>query len=344
MRIRGLWLLPLLVASTLGGCSTHSTSSASGDGTSAASCDTPTGMTMALIDTGLYAYNLAVDATYVYAATPQGVWRVARTGGTPTHLSGTGEADAIAVDSAHVYWAGMYAMGSGPKPGSGAGLFSAPIGGGDATMLSADAWSTQIAVDETNVYGASGPWSVPIGGGSRTMLVQGGTTHFASVAIAVYGSNVYFATAPGEGAIVSVPKTGGAPTVLVSNRAHPSAIAVDATGIYWGEYSYLAQPGGIFRAALDGSGVTMLSSDDDVAGIAIDDGNVYWSAQHANAIRSVPKGGGAMVTLASGLDGPAGVTQYAGNVYWAEQPFQDASAGAPAVDAGESPTVMTTCK
>jgi len=340
MRIRSLWFLPLLVASTLGACSTPSASSGAD---SSSPCDTPAGSTTAVVSNGLYTYGLAVDDTYVYAATPQGVWRVVRTGGTPTQLSGTSEADAIAIDSGHVYWTGNYTIGSGPKPMSGAGLFSAPIGGGAATMLSANAWSMQIAVDDTNVYGSIGPWSVPIGGGTETTLAQGGAS-FATAAIALYDSDIYVAAAPpGPPAIVSIPKTGGAFTVLVPNRAHPTAIAVDATGIYWGEYSYLDQTGGIFRAALDGTGVALLSSDDDVSGIAIDADNVYWSAQHTNSILSVPKSGGAVVTLADGLDGPAGVVQYGGNVYWAEQPFLDASLG-PAGDAGGSPTVMTACK
>ncbi len=347
-------LAPLLVVLVPGACSNASSSSVASEGgatNSAAPCDTPAGTTTALFTTGLYVYSLAVDDTYVYAGTPQGVWSVPRSGGTPEQIIGGGEVDAVASDGSHLYFAGTYSVGSGPRSQSATGLFSAPLGGGAATLLSADAWSTQIVVDDANVYGASGgPWSVPIGGGGKTSLVQG-STPYSPTAIALYGANVYGAAPSPQGAVVSVPKAGGALTVLVPNRAHPAAIAVDASGIYWGEYSYLSQAGGIFRAALDGSGVTMLSPDDDVSGLAIDEAAVYWSEQHTNTIRSVPKGGGATVTLASGLNGPAGIAEYAGNVYWAEQPFVDAavavgdaSEGAPTGDAGEAPTLLTTCK
>ncbi len=96
---------------------------------SSATCDTPDG-TISVVDQGLHAYGIAVDETYVYTATSQGVWRVLRTGGMPTHLSGADEADSIAIDNSNVYWAGNYPIGSGPRPETGIGLFSAPLAGG----------------------------------------------------------------------------------------------------------------------------------------------------------------------------------------------------------------------
>jgi hypothetical protein len=228
----------------------------------------------------------------------------------------------------------------------GAGLFAIPLGGGPATMLSPDAWAMQIAVDDTRVYGSLTLWSVPLGGGSRTPLQQGGQP-VESNAIALYGDSVYVAAGPlGVSGVVTLPKTGGMPTVLVEHRAHPGAIAVDATGIYWSEYPYLSQGGGIFRAALDGSGVTQLASDERASGIAIDADNLYWS--NDGAILTVPKSGGDVTTLATGLAGPAGIVEHGGNVYWAEQPPQDASIGSADATADNAPeggaTVMTACK
>ncbi len=334
----------LIVA--LAACRSNTTSTDTGSSASPA-CDTPAGTTTALLDGSYYAYALAVDDAYVYAATPGGVWRVPRTGGAPVQLGGSGEAVAIAIDGQNAYYTGNYAQGSGPKPMSGAGLFAVPIGGGAATMLSPDAWAMQIAVDDANVYGSLTLWSVPIGGGSKTPLQQGGAP-VESNAIALYGDNVYVASGPlGTSGVLTVPKTGGMPTVLVANRAHPGAIAVDATGIYWSESPYLDQSGGIFRAAPDGSGVTQLAPDDDANGLVIDADSVYWSASAVGAIRTVPKDGGNVVTLATGLAGPAGIVEHGGNVYWAEQPAQDASVSVDAQagdDADAGAAVVTACK
>jgi hypothetical protein len=215
-------------------------------------------------------------------------------------------------------------------------------------MLSPSAWAMQIAVDDTRVYGSLTLWSVPLAGGSSTPLQQGGQP-VESNAIALYGDSVYVAAGPlGISGVVTLPKTGGMPSVLLEHRAHPSAVAVDATGIYWSEYPYLSQNGGIFRAALDGSGVTQLAPDQDATGIAIDADDVYWSASTSGTILAISKSGGDVTTLATGLAGPAGIVEHGGNVYWAEQPPQDASSGPPPGDAGNAPaggaTVMTVCK
>lgn len=343
-------LVPSVLASCSGNPSTGQDSSGSPDSAaSSAPCDTPAGVATTLVS-GTFAYSLAVDSTYVYLASPAGVLRVPLTGGTPQPLTGSQEADAVAIDSSHVYFTGDYSTGGSPKSGSATGLFSAPIGGGPPTLLSS-AWATQIVVDDTNVYGAiGGLWAVPIGGGAKTVL-SSNVQPAAPAQIAVYAGNVYVPTSPLGGAgITAVPTTGGSPQVLVSNRAMPVAVAVDASGMYWGEYSYGSIAGGIFRAGLDGSNVTELAPDDDVSGFAIDAANVYWSASHLDVIRSVPKAGGSTTTLATGLDAPAGLVAQGGNVYWAEQPELDATAGGESDGGvaggtpGPSPTVMTACK
>jgi hypothetical protein len=354
MRSLTACFVSLLVASALAACSGKVSTGQGGSGSPGSSggttpCDTPAGVTTTLVS-GSYAYSLAVDSSYVYLASSQGVLRVPLTGGTPQPLTGSQDAYAVAVDSSHVYFTGDYSTGGSPKSGSATGLFSAPIGGGTPTLL-ASAWAMQIVVDDTNVYGAiGGLWAVPIGGGAQTTL-SSKVQPSIPAQIAVYAGNVYVPTSPLGGAgITAVPTAGGSPQVLVSNRAMPVAVAVDASGIYWGEYSYQSLAGGIFRAGLDGSNVTQLATDDDVSGFAIDDTNVYWSAQHLDVVRSVPKAGGSTTTLATGLDGPAGLVAQGGNVYWAEQPYVDASLGGEGEGgvSGGSPatsvTVMTACK
>jgi hypothetical protein len=349
MRHLGSFIVITIASSFTPGCRADLAPGSNVDGKTATSCDTPDGVTTAVIQNGPFTYGLAVDATYVYAATEQGIARAPRAGGPATQINASGEADAIAIDTGRVYWAGNYSIASGSKFASGIGLFSAPIGGGASTLLAASAWSTQIAVDEQSVYGATpSPWSVPIAGGPVTVLSQG-VSAFASRSIALYGDNLYEASAPpGTAAIVSIPKLGGAPIVLVGGRTDPEVIAVDSTGIYWAERGYPDQPGGVFRAGLDGSGVTMLAPDESANSLVVDDANVYWTSSETGTIESVSKDGGAVTRVASDLGAPGAIVQYGGNLYWAAQQVGDASTELP-VDSGTTepvvtPTVMTACK
>lgn len=93
-----------------------------------------------------------------------------------------------------------------------------------------------------------------------------------------------------------------APQVLVTEQEQPvKHIAVDEASLYWtsdsgGGYRIrrAAKGGGAASTLFDGMSVTPAP-----IGIAIDDANVYWYA--ANALITVPKGGGAATTLASGI-------------------------------------------
>ena len=53
-------------------------------------------------------------------------------------------------------------------------------------------------------------------------------------AIAALGPDVYFTTIGSAGAMIaSVPKAGGAVTVIASKRKRPTALAVDEQHVYW---------------------------------------------------------------------------------------------------------------
>jgi hypothetical protein len=130
----------------------------------------------------------------------------------------------IAVDRTYVYW------------GDCSLLMSIPLSGGTpASLASANAAITELAIDATNVYWAAnttGPGTVgkiPLGGGTPVFLGQG----YPQGGIAVDSANVYWA---GQGALYSVPIAGGATQTLAGEPLGPLTpygVAVDATSVYW---------------------------------------------------------------------------------------------------------------
>jgi hypothetical protein len=311
----------------------------------AAACNTGPGVT-SVVANGQYAYSIAVDDGQIYFGSTNGVWRVADTGGTPSLLNGSSEVNAIAIDSAHVYWIGI-------------SLMSAPLGGGDPTIVAAGVFATELLVDGLNVYGVDGTlWAVSVSGGAKRSIIDGPSAGVE--AIALFGDSVYVASFSGiaagtgvayQGSILRVPKAGGAaPVVLVSNQPHPYAIAVDSTGVYWANAGYLGVAGGLMHSALDGNNATTLPSSINVGSVVLDETNVYWT-EDSGRVMKMAKSGGDPQVIADGLSGPSDLLVNGGNVYWSEQPGLDASliASVISVDGGQTgappaATVMTACK
>jgi hypothetical protein len=107
---------------------------------------------------------------------------------------------------------------------------------------------------------------------------------------------------------------------LVDGQPASSAIAIDATSIYWSSES----AGQVVKAGKDGSAVTVLSfiSGSSPFTLAIDDTNVYWSEDSTDApVRRCPKTGcsgvGIAVTPAT-LDNTGALAVDGTNVYVAE--------------------------
>lgn len=93
-----------------------------------------------------------------------------------------------------------------------------------------------------------------------------------------------------------------------------SALAVDATSVYW-----LSTGGLVAKAPLDGSArPTTLASGYGVGGLTIDSANVYWaSGAGVYSVPLVPLDGGTVTTLATGQTGASSIAVDATNVYWA---------------------------
>ena len=118
------------------------------------------------------------------------------------------------------------------------------------------------------------------------------------------------------------------PIVLASEQSAPNAIAVNATGVYWTNFS---DGGTVMSVPLCGGATTTLASGQaEPLGIAVDSENVYWT-DYGNACSSspacrgsvmkLPLAGGTPTTLASGRVGPTWIAVDATNVYWADDPL-----------------------
>ena len=170
--------------------------------------------------------------------------------------------------------------------------------------------------------------------------------------IAVDNSNVYWTTLSSSGVVMQMPKAGGAaPLALATNQYDPFGIVVDGTYAYWSD-----SLGAIKRVPIGGGTVTTLATlngnvgyslavnsttlfvggDELVAmpkgggtvdvlatdqgqtwGMAIDETNVYWSAESGNgSVNYLPLGGGAVTPLVSNVNDPSGIDVDATHVYF----------------------------
>jgi hypothetical protein len=185
-------------------------------------------------------------------------------------------------------------------------VMRAPVAGGSATTLAMNTSITlgQIAVDAVSLYAVgwptpvqSGVWKVPVTGGSPVGI--GPDQLFTS--IAVDARQIYLAQAVTDlsmSRIVSMPLSGGDPTVLVPSGVGFAPLVIDDTSIY-----YVTAPSTLMRLAKSGGTATALGSVQ-LKAMAVDETYVYWLEGDAttdvpNAIKRMPKGGGATTTLST---------------------------------------------
>jgi hypothetical protein len=202
-----------LYVAGLGGAGDVAKVSRSGGGLTklASSADAPTGVT--------------VDDANVYWATQGGaLMKIAIGGGTPSLVARCQKTcTRPVVDANRVYWGDPYAgtiMSASRDGGS-----AVPVTGGLETVSS-------LAVGGNDLYFANGYFlaKAPLTGGAATGI--GLPTGAPVGAVAVDDTSVYFTS---WGSIWKVPFADVQPTRIAVTQGEPTAIAVDATSVYWTE-------------------------------------------------------------------------------------------------------------
>jgi hypothetical protein len=87
---------------------------------------------------------------------------------------------------------------------------------------------------------------------------------------------------------------GSNPLVIAANQAHPEAITVDESSVYWANYAF---DGRIMKASLEGQGIMEVAKSSGSTygyptAIAVDSTGVYWIASNSGRVMHAPLAGG----------------------------------------------------
>jgi hypothetical protein len=254
---------------------------------------------------GDYVTSIALDATYVYWAGSSGlggvVARVPKTGGAFEQVAmAMPETGQVAVDATSVYYSDLGGIHSVPHNGpptlvalvsaphfalsgaflywtDAAGVWKVPTGGGTPTqVVSVSTSPGPIAVVGSTIYWADGAgiMKVLVSGGPVTMV---GPWAMAPQGLAADDSWVAVAYPQLLLQVPTDPNSGAHPEIL-SDVGGPSAVAMDATTVYFTENGFNAG----LQKVLIGSGPSVAlaihGTAASEAGIAVDATDIYWSS------------------------------------------------------------------
>ena len=262
--------------------------------------------------------TLIVHGGVLYASGPD-IYRVPASGGSPTTLA-LDAGTIFYVDDSFVYFYSLLPAAADAGVNlTQVSVSSVPVAGGAVVQLFPEISldpdlslaTYRMATDGRTLYWLDEQGSVraaPLGGGAAQILVSkpGGS------GLVVGGGGLYL-IGESVGEIDWLPLDGGAPVTI--GRAVPrssyASYTADEAGIYWaldGPSGDSTTCDGIVGGLVGDGGVVQLSGDQCLPGwgVAVDETNVYWSAQGAishggRGIFVVPRAGGLPRLLADAI-------------------------------------------
>jgi hypothetical protein len=113
-----------------------------------------------------------------------------------------------------------------------------------------------------------------------------------SEGIAVYQGRVYWtassSSSEATGSVFSVGIAGSSVLTIATGQTNPSAVAVDASGVYWTNRSISA--GAVMRAsALGGDAVAIATNQNGPHGLTLDSRTVYWTNSDGGEVMKLAK-------------------------------------------------------
>jgi len=300
---------PVTSGGTTGGATT-------GGAVSTGNTYPPDGGALTLYTGAAQLFGLAVGGNQLFWTDGSNIYEIDLSPGSIMRVIATGQDGSVAlrVNSTTVYWSAppqIVALaridGGTPSPVvTDTDVLDFDLGAGEIF------WSNRYSVKGQSLAGSASPVTLASGAGI-------GPAH-----VTYWANQLFWGDLSNERVIEQAISDGGTALNTLFSPTAPSAIAVDATYVYWAE-SY---DGSISRIRLDGTGSQEVIGGGDInaqriiSSLAVDDSYIYWPDARNGVIGRTPLAGTGIrqdEILVSGLNVPVYLVIDEAWVYWTDQ-------------------------